>query len=172
MPNALAEQMTEGSSLFEPSWQTAAPEVSLSMDDERRRRQVQLGRGEVLLTVEGSDFPSWLDDALRALNAASALPANWDSYGARPVNQRTLEHALQILTRIMNDSFPAPEILATSHGGIQFLWNARKRELKVAVNAPYRGEYYYFDENKNDEEEEPFSLELDGIVRRLNDFIA
>jgi len=172
MSSAVAEQTIEGSSFIAPSWRRTHDDVSPSMADDRRRKRVRLGRGEVLLTVDGSDFPGWLDNALRALNAASALPQNWDTYGARPVNQRTLEYALQVLVEIMKDTSPSPEILATSHGGIQFLWNAPDRELKVAVNAPYRGEYYYCDESKKEEEEEPFSLEREGIVRRLADFVG
>jgi hypothetical protein len=172
MSKAVAEQIADGSSLAEPSWERARSEASLSMDDDQRRKLVRLGGGEVLLTVDSAHFPNWLDNAIIALNRASALPANWDTYDARPVNQRTLEHALQILTRIMKDDSPIPEILATSHGGVQFLWNTPGRELKVAVNAPYRGEYYYCDEAKDEEEEEPFSLELEAISRRLSDFAA
>lgn len=154
------------------SWQGDRAGALLATDTQSRRVKVaSLGKSEVRLTVDGQ-FPTWLDTVIADLNSAASLPANWDSYGARPVNQRTLEHALDVLLRVVGNEDPIPEILATSHGGIQFLWHKPGRELKVAINAPFQGEFYYSDDERDVEFEGPFSIEFGDVLQRLRDFAS
>lgn len=172
MAKSAALRTSDDTSFSAPTWTDPQPKSSLSMDDDIRRMRVRLGSGEVEVTVKGPGYPTWLESSIDGLNRASALPTNWDSYGSRPVNQRTLEHALLVLTKFMRDDVPAPEVFASSHGGIQFLWNKPERELKISVNAPFSGDYYYSDERTGKEVEDQYSLDFDRLAVLLGEYAA
>ena len=125
-------------------------------------KEVTLGNAHVKLETTG-DFPTWATEAVERLNRAAALPQNWDSYGARPVTQRTLEHALLVLTKIMEPGFRVPRILATSHGGIQFTWVAGDKELEITVDAPLRGQFYFVDDSTGEEEEDNIGINYSAL---------
>jgi hypothetical protein len=66
-----------------------------------------------------------------ALNDLLRLPANWDGFGAPPIDPRIAHRALGVLDRVMSASTPAPSVVPTSRGAVQFEWHTRGIDLEV-----------------------------------------
>ncbi len=77
----------------------------------------------------------WLEAVLRKIEYLASLPLNWDSYGSSPPGAEECQHAKSILTLIEQDSFPAPDIVPVSGGGIQLEWQYQERELELEIVA-------------------------------------
>jgi hypothetical protein len=133
--------------------------------------EVQIGNAKVKLEIASAKFPEWLKEAVARLNDVAALPENWDSYGAPAVNQRTLEHALQVLTKVMEPGLPLPRILATGRGGVEFAWHKPNKELEITVDAPLRGQFYFVDEATGEEREEPLGVDYGGLARYVESVV-
>lgn len=131
--------------------------------------QVPLGKSMVRIEHVG-ELPQWMRDALSRLNQVAQMPSNWDTYGAIPVNQRTLEHALLVLTKLMPSSKRLPQILASSHGGVLLQWDDGRRELEVSVDGPMRGTVYFSDDEAGEQEEGQLELDLKHVTQRVGAF--
>lgn len=88
--------------------------------------------GGISVLVEGTP-PRWLAPSIESLTSLMALPANWDTYGSRVIDPRSVYHALTLLTQIMGASTPAPQVVPTSRGNIQFEWHRRGIDLQIEV---------------------------------------
>jgi hypothetical protein len=79
--------------------------------------------------------PHWLGQAEDRLAHVKELPANWDSYGARPVSVAAIEAALRLLGEVMADDLPLPDIVPTVSGGIQVEWHIANIDFEIEVSA-------------------------------------
>ena len=127
--------------------------------------EIKIGRSVMQLSAPRGAVPHWLENAVAQLNGVARLPENWDSYGAPKVHQRTIQHALQLLLQIMEPGVAPPRILATSHGGVELGWHDRGKELEITIDAPFRGEIYFCDEDADEEEELPLGVDF-SVPRR------
>lgn len=59
-----------------------------------------------------------------------AAKANWNGYGAEPIDQRSIENALAILSK---EDIIQPIVSPLTDGGVQLSWCSRERELEVEV---------------------------------------
>ena len=137
--------------------------VSFTIPIYRRTLTTPLGRSLVSLRVRSEDEEHWLLDAIAQLNRISDLPSNWDTYGAPAVPQRTINLALEALAHIVVCNVPKPRILASSQGGIEFLWDVNGRELEITLNSDFEGEIYYLDETNDSEEEVTYRRSFEKI---------
>lgn len=129
---------------------------------------IKIGRSVMQLSAPRGAVPDWLESAVSQLNGVARLAENWDSYGAPRVHQRTIQHTLQLLLQIMEPGVAAPRILATSSGGVELGWHEQGKELEITVDAPFRGEIYFCDEEADEEEERPFGVDF-SVPRRYLD---
>jgi hypothetical protein len=83
-------------------------------------------------------LPTWLPETVRTLQEAACLPQDWNSYGAARVHPLAAVHALTLLTQVMSDRTPPPEVGPTAEGGIQLEWHTREIDCEVAVGADGR----------------------------------
>lgn len=134
-----------------------------------RWKIIKLGKAEVRLDYTSATAPSWVEAAVNALNRISQLPENWDSYGANPIQQRTLEHALWVLTKVMSPRVTLPDITPTNRGGVRFEWSGHGKELEVIVEAPFRCVMRTLDDASGAEDEAPFSIDFGPLVAFLAD---
>lgn len=76
-----------------------------------------------------------------------SLPKNWDSYGALPVNENTVDNALKWICSVKTDTMPLPEVVPTVRGGVQFEWHFKGGDIEVSfvnkeIELFYEGEYF------------------------------
>ena len=134
-------------------------------DESYRKFRVPLGRADVLIETTREALPDWLVSVLRKLNEIAALPGNWDSYGAAPVDQRSLEHSLELILKIMEDNemLPPPRVSATVRGGVGFEWRSEGKDLEIELEGPFRVHAYFFDELSGEEWEDDVGIDLTAL---------
>ena len=81
---------------------------------------------------------AWFKTTVAELADLLHLPPNWYSYGARPVEERNIAVALELLIRIMQDDTPSPSVVPTTTGGVQLEWHLQGVDLEVEVASPGR----------------------------------
>ena len=118
-----------------------------------------------------SQRPTWFEGAATRLLALMDLAPNWDSYGGRPVSLATASHAFQLLTRLCDFGLPAPRLVPTAPGGVQFEWDVEGVELELELE-PGGGMVAIFDDAQRGESWErelPPSdlLPIEVALRRL-----
>jgi hypothetical protein len=112
--------------------------------------------------------PRWLKSAIQTLNELLSLPANWDSYGARPIDPTTAIFSLKLLSEVMSPNVPVPLVVPTNRGGVQLEWHTRGIDLEIEVQQPERISVCYEDHRLEDEWEE----ELTSDLTRLSDALS
>jgi hypothetical protein len=98
---------------------------------------VELENGQFThFTERFDDNVGWFDSTVQALKNMLSLAANWDSYGAPPIDPITLSSALEFLCDAIQDDTPAPSVVPTSHGGIQIEWHTQGIDIEVEFLSP------------------------------------
>lgn len=151
--NVLA-QLSPGEALSDLDW--SATPVSKTLGD----RDTLSGRESFVLIkadpehihtftikAEGEE-PEWLVPTLQSLGEVLALPANWDSYGARRIGLSSIVSALELLCITMRPETPAPLVVPTTRGGLQLEWHTGGIDLEVEVESPGRIHARYEDNNR------------------------
>jgi hypothetical protein len=82
--------------------------------------------------------PDWLGEVISDLRKISTLEQNWDSYGGRPISHKAILKATEILSLCIANDTPAPWVVATSLGGIQFEWHTEGEDLEIEIDAQGR----------------------------------
>lgn len=124
-----------------------------------------LGGASVRIETTSRTLPFWLIEVVSRLNLIAMLPQDWNSYGAPRVNQRTLEHSLEVINKLMREMLPTPRVNATAAGGVEFSWCVGGKELEIEVGRPFRVHAYYYDEARADDEweDEDIGIELERV---------
>jgi len=105
----------------------------------RRSVEVPERRTRLLIEWEGRE-PAWVEPTLNSLGESLALPVNWDSYGARSVDPKSVASAGETLCLVMESDTIPPTVVPTVHGGVQFEWHTRGIDLEIEISplgAPY-----------------------------------
>jgi len=101
---------------------------------ENFRRHYELGPDE-----------KWQVAVVEKLVAFAKLPLGWDGYSAPPVKWDAGMFALNVLTQVMLPRTPAPQIVPSSAGGVQFEWHTGGIDLEFHVSGPYDCELWVED---------------------------
>jgi len=104
-------------------------------------RTAAAGSGELLV----SQRPKWLEAARTRLQTFTHLPQNWDSYGSQPLSWATARHAAQLLSQLGGFGLPAPRLVPTAQGGVQFEWDVGGIQLELELE-PGGGMLAVFDD--------------------------
>ena len=96
---------------------------------------VESGRTQtaVFETAAPSD---WLFPVLQRIDELLNLPSNWDHQGAQEVRSDAVTFTLHLLSGIMLQATPAPQILPVSSGGLQLEWHEKRIDLEIEIEAP------------------------------------
>lgn len=78
-------------------------------------------------------IPHWWTDVLERIAFLCNLSDDWDSYGAKAVNSDIAYCAVQILQMIARPGIPAPSIVPTKQGNLQFEWHEQGIDLEFEV---------------------------------------
>ncbi|MBW3598760.1 MAG: hypothetical protein KY475_15980 [Planctomycetes bacterium] len=89
----------------------------------------------------------WLGACLGKAESLAGVGANWDSYGAAPIERQSIEHAKQLLMELArNAAIEAPAITATPSGNVGLCWDDGQRSLDVEVHPDGVLRFAYVDE--------------------------
>ena len=132
-----------------------------------RRTEVRISEGGIVIKCEDKE-PAWLRPTVQALIELLDLSENWDSYGARPISQEIAFFALQLLDETMRADTPAPTVVPTNRGGIQFEWHTRGIDLEIEIQSPERTYVSYEDHRSGNE----WEAEITSDLTRLSDALS
>jgi hypothetical protein len=112
--------------------------------------------GKEFVAEVGERAPEWLRKTEEALRSLLALPANWDSYGARAIELHAVHAAIELLRSIVQHGTPQPVVVPTNRGSIQIEWHTRGIDLEIEITV--HGEVRVFYENSYENAETEFEL--------------
>ncbi len=70
---------------------------------------------------------------LDRLHDLMLLPANWDSYGARPINIKSVGYSIALFCEIMFENTPEPQVVPTKSGDVQLEWHIYGIDLEIEI---------------------------------------
>ncbi len=85
---------------------------------------------------------NWAPAVLSQLEDHLRLPAGWDGHRARQLKLETVLYAVRLLTAVCKPNTPAPSVVPTVSGGLQFEWHLQSIDLEIVVFAPTKVEFY------------------------------
>jgi len=112
--------------------------------------------------------PKWMAPVLRRCTDLVQLGDNWDTYGGERVKPSLAIAGCDLLTRLMQEETPIPQVVATPRGSIQFEWHLQGRYLELEVLGPTRVAAFF--EAPGEEWEEEFGPDLTRlaeVIRQL-----
>lgn len=116
----------------------------------------------------GEPLPEWFDPLMRGLADLLTLPANWDTYGAAPIELKVVNQASQLMKGILDADDPPPWVVPMSNGGIQLEWHENGADLEIEIEPKGIAHGYWFHE----ETEEEVSLEIPKDNERVKAYVA
>lgn len=85
-----------------------------------------------------------IDHLLKQIDSFASLEANWDSYGAEQIDPGVIDHAKRLIRSIallVPDHTPAPSVVPTSRGGVQFEWHIGGVDVEIEIHPDGTIEY-------------------------------
>lgn len=110
----------------------------------------------------------WVAEVMAKMKELVRLPANWDSYGAKPIKPDCLQYAVrEVLQACMHGATPAPSVVPTNTGGVMLEWHRGNIDLEVRVENPGEATIYYADADAHEEKEFVLDLSVDRLANLL-----
>lgn len=117
-------------------------------------------------TPSEGNSPRWLSPTIDKLTDLLALPMNWDSYEARPIDPKCALAALRLLGQVMHNDSPPPSVVPTNRGGVQLEWHSKGMGLEIDVVSP--GEFQVCYESSSESWERALSTDLSRLSALIN----
>lgn len=96
----------------------------------------------------------WCSLVRRRIQDLLLLQENWDSYGALPVDRRSVDHAVNLARDLATISgVDPPAIAATPNGDVGFCWDKGSWSLDLSVDPDGVISYVYLNELSGEETE-------------------
>ena len=131
------------------------------------RQRKYYSRGQTY-TIEWQDYgqplPAWFDPLMQGFVDLLTLPANWDSYGAGPIDAKSVHGAMSFINGVLGPAAPAPRVMPLSSGGLQLEWHRQGIDLEVMFERDERPFFYY--RNRASGEESEHELPENSVLLR------
>lgn len=107
---------------------------------------------------EGNNVADMGREVKARLEELRRLPANWDGYGARPIDGAIIDAAQSFIERLPNDLPVPPRVVPMSPGNLQLEWHAGSRTLELAFETPQVIHFLKWHPQEQIEEEDVFPV--------------
>ena len=87
-------------------------------------------------TLVGGAVDTWIMAIFGRIAELAQLGENWDSYGARPVQNWSALAAARVLSYLVEYDSPAPSIVPTPDGHVQVEWHTNGIDLEIEFVGP------------------------------------
>jgi hypothetical protein len=108
-----------------------------------------------------------LDRTRERLEHTQELPADWDTYKARPIACKVTLFTLGMLAETLPASAPAPSVVPTPEGGVFLEWHLRNCDVEIEVTPESRITVAFEGKSDGDEWEEDLTDDWDRLARVL-----
>ena len=110
---------------------------------------------------------SWLDECLERISSLYDLEANWDSYGALPIDPESIANAEYVIRRLaVQRRIEKPAITASPSGFVAFCWDKDRESLDVEITSSGY-EFSYVNDSHPELNAEGVTEEVDDLVELL-----
>ncbi len=110
---------------------------------------------------------AWQAQVLQKICQFLELTNGWDSYRGQPLKLETGMFALKILNGVMRTNTPAPAVVPTADGGVQFEWHENDFDLELYIAAPYDCELFYRDHRTNVSDAVPLRTNFSPLIKQI-----
>ena len=108
-----------------------------------------------------SEPPSWFTECVDTIKGLEQLQVNWDSYGARAVEPRSIENAVVVLCELARiETVERPTVTASPEGHAALCWDYGDRSLDVEFLPDGQIEYVFMNQKDPSKDDE-------GIIREI-----
>lgn len=127
--------------------------------------------GRTVLFAWRNSPPDWLKGCLARIRRLGTLRANWDSYGARPVDVSSIALAAEVLQSLaMVETVEEPTVTATPSGNAALCWDDGERSLDLEVYSDGDMEYSYLNVSAAIPDEEGRTRSIEELAYLLTQF--
>jgi hypothetical protein len=84
----------------------------------------------------------WLRDAISEVEALTKLPADWNTYGSRPIAASAATQAVGFLVDNAYAELARPAVVPLADGGVQLEWHRGGIDLEIAFSPVDPGVYF------------------------------
>ena len=160
--------------LSERGWQRA--DATFSVEATGMLSEAPPARREYRLVFPGgkiaidapSSVPSWTDRILGALQDLLLLEPDWDTYGGSSIDPACVVASLCWAIEILHDNTPAPSVVPTSRGGVQFEWHVADIDLEIEFLSSVRVVGLFEDLTSGDAWEKDISYDWSPAVEAIS----
>lgn len=107
--------------------------------------------------------PPWITSVVNRIDYLLTLPEGWDGEGGLPLNLDTAMTAISFLLEKAQHETPAPQIIPTAQGGLQFEWHIGGSDLEITFDPASPPEFFHV---------APDGKEKEGKVEDLEDLVG
>jgi hypothetical protein len=108
-----------------------------------------------------------------SLQALRGFKANWNGYGAAPLDPNNLDAAQRFIESLRDDAVLTPKVVPMTHGRVQLEWHRGNRSLELEFEHPTTVHYLQWDSDHGIETEDIVSLDqTDALMGLLHWFMA
>ncbi|HJT33774.1 MAG TPA: hypothetical protein VJ783_17135 [Pirellulales bacterium] len=93
--------------------------------------------------------------------------ANWDGYGAVPLDPKILDAATRFIESLAHDAAPAPQVVPMTRGRVQLEWHRGGRSLELEFESPETMHFLKCDSENGIEEEDVIPIQDTAAIRCL-----
>jgi hypothetical protein len=115
------------------------------------------------------DHPAnWLSVTIKKIDALSSLERNWDSYGADPVDNGSIERARELVEYLACvRNIDAPTVTATPEGNVALCWDEGNWSLDASVDSSGLVAYVFLDEQDSANDRDTWTRDIEVLAALL-----
>lgn len=129
---------------------------------------ISSGGSAYRILLRDTSLPAWVEPTISAFIGIQNLGENWNSYGAKPINNDLIRQSLSVLQFIMQANSPAPSVVPMGDGGLQVEWHRRQQDLEIVFPSDEVPQFYYRN-RATGVEQEGFVDEVANLSRLVGD---
>lgn len=104
---------------------------------------------------------------LASLDELRRFKANWDGYGAVPLDPKILDAAARFIESLAPEAVPTPQVVPMTRGRVQLEWHRGSRSLELEFESPQTVHFLKWDSESGVEEEDAIPLQDTAAIRDL-----
>jgi hypothetical protein len=120
----------------------------------------------------GDVGPPWLAPVVSAVGRFLKLPDNWDSYGAPMIDHDKVIFGLNLLLATLDPQSPAPTVVPTPSGSVQFEWHRQGMDIEVEVVTAGKINLYYENSTTGSCEESTLASDFRRLATVLHELAS
>ena len=111
-------------------------------------------------------------EVIEQIEKLKRLEADWNGYGAEPINPRIIESSQQFIRSLHNQLRVLPQVVPMTQGRLQLEWHDGTRSLELEFESPSQVHYLKWDSSIGLDEEDIVPVADQTRLRELIEWFA